>query len=296
MNTPRITLLLAILLAIGTGALTLIWLNQVRQQTTAGNEPRQVVVAVKPIPARTTITPDMIAIETRPQSAVDSDAFDKTDAVAGQLSLITIPQGSQVTASKVGHPRDVGLPVVLKPGTRAVSIWIDKVKGISGLLEPGDRVDVLAIPPRQGDAVPAAVAILRGIRVLAIGNMMETTSATPDPQYQNFTTVTLEVTPQQANLLATADQNATLRLALRSPREPLNSLPTQSLSFIQSTSATVPAPAPQSPIATAMAPVAAPAPAPAPPRAAAPAQPRTSNIMIIDGDRITYSTAGSEQP
>ena len=298
MNTPRITLLLAILLAIGTGALTLIWLNQVRQQTTAGNEPRQVVVAVKAIAARTTITPDMIELQTRPQSAVDSDAFDKTTGVAGQLALITIPEGSQVTASKVGRPRDVGLPVVLRPGSRAVSIWIDKVKGISGLLEPGDRVDVLAIPPRQGDTVPAAVAILRGIRVLAIGNMMETTSATPDPQYQNFTTVTLEVTPQQANLLATADQNATLRLALRSPREPLNSLPTQSLSFVQSTGATVPAPAPQAPIAAAMAPVAAlaaPAAAPAPARAA-PAQPRGSGIMIIDGDQITYSTAGSERP
>lgn len=287
MNTRRITLLLAILLAIGTGALTLIWLNQVRQQSTAGNEPRQVVVATRTIPARTPITPDMIAVETRPQSGVDSDAFDKPGAVSGQLSLITIPQGSQVTASKVGRPRDVGLPVVLHPGTRAVSIWIDKVKGISGLLEPGDRVDVLAIPPRQGDTVPAAVAILRGIRVLAIGNMMETTSATPDPQYQNFTTVTLEVTPQQANLLATADQNATLRLALRSPREPLNSLPTQSLSFVQSTPA--PAPAPVAPAPFAAPPVAAPAPAPAP-------APRSAGIMIIDGDRISFSTSGSQRP
>lgn len=291
MNTRRITLLLAILLALGTGFLTLNYLNSVRESSRAGNEPRQVVVAVKTIPARTPITPDMVVRATRPASGVDSDALIDPQAVNGQLSLITIPEGSQITASKIGRPRTVGLPVVLSPGKRAVSIYIDKVKGISGLLQPGDKVDVIAIPPRQGEAVPPAVAILRGVRVLAVGNMMETSSATPDPQYINFTTVTLEVTPTQANLLAMADQNATLRLSLRSPREPSNSLPTQSLAFGTQAPPQAPAPAPV-PVAQAPLPAALAAPAPA----AAPA-PRAQGIMIIDGDRISYSTSqGGERP
>ena len=289
MNTRRITLLLAILLALGTGLLTLNYLNSVRQSTTQGNEPVQVVVATKTIPARTSITPDMIAAATRPRSGVDTDAVTDPKVVNGQLSLITIPAGSQITASKIGRPRAVGLPVVLTPGRRAVSIYIDKVKGISGLLQPGDKVDVIAIPPRQGDTVPPAVAILRGIRVLAVGNMMETTSATPDPQYINFTTVTLEVTPQQANLLAMADQNATLRLSLRSPREPSNSQPTQALTFAAQQPAVqpaAPAPAPAAPVPVAQAPAPAPVAAPAP---------QSRGIMIIDGDRISYSTSG-ERP
>lgn len=291
MNTRRITLLLAILLALGTGLLTLNYLNSVRQSTTQGNEPVQVVVATKTIPARTSITPDMIEAATRPRSGVDTDAVTDPKIVNGQLSLITIPAGSQITASKIGRPRAVGLPVVLTPGRRAVSIYIDKVKGISGLLQPGDKVDVIAIPPRQGDTVPPAVAILRGIRVLAVGNMMETTSATPDPQYINFTTVTLEVTPQQANLLAMADQNATLRLSLRSPREPSNSQPTQALTFAAQQpevqpAAPAPAPAAAAPAAVAQLPAPAPAAAPAP---------QSRGIMIIDGDRISYSTSG-ERP
>src|SRR5581483_47532 len=204
--------------------------------------------------------------------------------VVGQLSLITIPAGSQITQSKVGSPADSGLPVRLMPGKRAVSIQIDKVKGISGLLQPGDRVDIIAVPPRAGDAPPAASTILRGIRVLAIGDNLEVSSATPSPQMESSTTVTLEVTPTQANLLAMADQNTSLRLALRSPREPLNSYPTEALHFpvvAQQPAAAPPAPA---------APQAAAAPAPRP---AAPPVRRTaqSGIPIINGDQVTNSTA-----
>jgi pilus assembly protein CpaB len=286
MNTRRITLLLAILLAIGTGWLTLNYINNVRNTTLANNAPRQVVVAAIDIPARTPITPNMIRQTTLPSSVVERDAIDTTEAADGQLSLITIPAGSQITSSKVGRPSDVGLPVRLSPGKRAISIQIDRVKGISGLLEPGDRVDVLAIPPRNGNGsqLPQTAAILRGIKVLAVGNSMETTSATPSPDYQNSTTVTLEVTPKQADLLASADANTTLRLALRSPREPLNSEPTESLQLPITQVAAAPAPQP--------APAAAPAaPAPQPVKA----DPQHGSIMIIDGDRIGWSTSGGNQ-
>lgn len=283
MNTRRITLLLAILLAIGTGWLTLNYINNVKKSTLANNTPRTVVVAALDIPARTTITASMLRQSSLPTSVVERDALANPADAAGQLSLITIPAGSQLTASKVGHPEDVGMSVRLAPGRRAVSIQIDRVKGISGLLQPGDRVDVLAIPPRASNGqLPHTAAILRGIRVLAVGASLETTSATPSPDYQNSTTVTLEVTPQQADLLASADANTTLRLALRSPREPLNSQPTESLELPITQVAAAPAPARPAAVA--------PAPAPAPQPAAA-QQPQHGNIMIIDGDRIGWSTA-----
>jgi pilus assembly protein CpaB len=230
----------------------------------------------------------MLRQTTLPSSVVERDAIINTAAADGQLSLITIPAGSQITSSKVGHPSDVGLPVRLSPGKRAISIQIDRVKGISGLLEPGDRVDILAIPPRNGNGsqLPQTAAILRGVKVLAVGNAMETTSATPSPDYQNSQTVTLEVTPKQADLLASADANTTLRLALRSPREPLNSLPTESLQLPITQVAAAPAPQP-APAAAAPA-----APQPAPAKAD---PPQHGNIMIIDGDRIGWSSNEGNQ-
>jgi pilus assembly protein CpaB len=288
MNTRRMTLLLAILLAIATGWLTLNYVNGLKRSELANNgAPRAVVVAAVDIPARTTITPAMLQERTLPSSAVEPDAMQQPAQAVGQLSLITIPAGSQVSASKIGRPSDVGLPVRLAPGKRAVSISIDKVKGISGMLEPGDRVDIIAIPPRNGNELPQAAAILRGIRVLAVGSTLEGASATPSPEEQNSTTVTLEVTPHQADLLASADANTQLRLALRSPREPLNSEPTESLQFpIAQVAAAPPAPQQQPdrvPAGTAL--------APTPVRMAdPPARPEHGSIMIIDGDHVGWST------
>jgi Flp pilus assembly protein CpaB len=92
------------------------------------------------------------------------------------------------------------------------------------------------------------------------------------------------VTPKQADLLASADANTTLRLALRSPREPINSEPTESLQ-LPVTDVAAEAPPQQTAPAPAPAQVAA-APAPAPAR---PAQAQHGNIMIIDGDRVGWS-------
>ncbi len=285
MNTRRTTLLVAILLAIGTGWLTLNYINGVKGANAGNNQQRAVLVAAADIPARTTITAAMIKRVVVPAQAADPDALVDPGPAVGSLALISIPAGAELTASKVGRPADVGLPVRLDPGMRAVSIQIDKVKGVSGLVQPGDRVDVIAIPPRQGNEPPPAAAILRGLKVLAVGTSLETSSATPSPQEQSSTTVTLEVTPRQANLLAMADTNATLRLALRSPREPINSEPTEALRF--------PSDQPQQQTAAATPPpqqVQIQVPGLSPRSQVAKADP-AHGIMIINGDRIGYSTA-----
>lgn len=231
MNNRRTTLIVAIVLAIGTGWITLNYLSSLQRQTNGNSAPRDVVVAAIQIPARVTITPQMLTHVSRPASAIDPNTLMDPRQAVGALSLITIPAGSSVTSAMIGHPTDVGLPVRLRPGMRAVSVQIDKVKGVSGLIEPGDYVDVIADPPKSSAQPPPASAILRGVRVLAIGDSLEYSSATPSPQEANSTTVTLEVTPKQADLLVMADLNTTLRLALRSPREPLNSEPVEALHF-----------------------------------------------------------------
>ena len=272
MNTRRTMLLVAILLALGTGWLTLTYVSGLQREHQGDGAPRAVVIAARDIPARTTITAAMLRTETRPGSASEPDALSDPASATGALALITIPAGSQVTSSRIGRPSDLALPVRLRPGMRAVSIQIDKVKGVSGLVQPGDRVDVIAVPPRNGSETPRAAAILRGVRVLAIGSTLEYPSATPSPEEQNSTTVTLEVTPDQTNLIEMADLNATLRLALRSPKEPVGSLRPQRLVFSDGQSAGFVAPPALAPLA----PVAAPAPRREP----------SSSVQVIVGDQI----------
>lgn len=306
MNNRRTTLIVAIVLAIGAGWLTLNYLSSLQRQSDANSAPRDVIVAAQDIPARVTIAPQMLAHVQRPASAVDPNVIMDPKQAVGALTLITIPAGSSITSSMIGHPSDVGLPVRLKSGMRAVSVQIDKVKGVSGLIEPGDYVDVIADPPKAAAEPPPAVAILRGVRVLAIGESLENTSATPSPQEQNSSTVTLEVTPKQADLLVMADINTTLRLALRSPKEPLNSEPVEALHFpgpVNGPSLDPGPPAPDSPVqamALALKAVANPGKAQSAaasaggisaPRAAAP----ESAVTVIDGDRYA-ANAGSSTP
>ncbi len=303
MNTRRTTLIVAIVLALGTGWLLLNYLSSLQRQTNANSAPRTVVVAAQDIPARVTITPQMLTRVTRPTSAVDPNVISDPAQAVGALSLITIPSGSSVTTAMVGHPSDVGLPVRLAPGMRAVSVQIDKVKGVSGLIQPGDRVDVIADPPKAAAEPPPASAILRGVRVLAIGESLEYSSATPSPQEANSTTVTLEVTPKQADLLVMADLNTTLRLALRSPKEPLNSEPTEALHFPSGMGQGVVgggAPAADSPVqAMALALKGLNPPHADPPSANAPASASPfddSPVKVIDGDHYAGHGSGSNLP
>jgi pilus assembly protein CpaB len=297
MNTRRTTLIVALVVAVLTGWLTLNYLSSIQRSSAVANQPTEILVAAQEIPARVPITAAMLAKATRPAAAVEPDALTDPTKVIGALSLITIPAGSTITLSKVGHPADVGLPVRLTPGMRAVSISIDKVKGVSGLIEPGDRVDVVAIPPKSTAAPPPAATILRGIRVLAVGPLLENTSATPPPEAQVFTTITLEVTPKQVDLLEMADLNTVLRLALRSPREPINSAPVEALHFPDGSGGG----APQMAAAAAPAPDAAtlalqalaqnqnkPVPVPA--------SPVYSGVQIIDGDRYVTPGGGQSPP
>ncbi len=273
MNIRRTTLLVAVVLAIGTGWLTLTYLSALRPPS---NEQRPVLIASQEIAARSRIVDTMFTKEMRPAQSLEPDALSEPSQAVGSLALITIPAGSQLTSSTIGTNVAFALPVRLQPGMRAVSIPVDRVKDVSGLIQPGDRVDVIAIPPaRNNGPPPKAVTIFRGVRVLAVGNALENPSATPSPQEQDASTVTLEVTPHQADVLAWADTNAILRLALRSPRESIRAEPVERLTITGNAVAAAPPIAP-GPVAFSM----------TPPRRDPPARRFTSPVELIIGDQI----------
>ncbi len=274
MNFRRTTLLVAIVLAIGTGWLTLTYLSALRP---APSEQRPVLIASQEIAARSRIVDTMFTKEMRSSQSLEPDALSAPSQAVGSLALVTIPAGSQLTASDVGTNVASALPVRLQSGMRAVSIPVDRVKDVSGLIQPGDRVDVIAIPPAKTNGPPPkAATIFRGIRVLAVGSALENPSATPSPQEQDASTVTLEVTPHQADILAWADQNATLRLALRSPREAIRAEPVEMLTITGNTVAAAPPPVAPAPLTFPMSPQSR---DPAPRRF-------TSPVELIIGDQI----------
>jgi pilus assembly protein CpaB len=282
-NTRRITLIVAVILALGTGVLTLRYLSSIQHQADQQQqqvEMRPIVIANRDIPARAKISPEMLTRTQRPVTQVEPGALADSKQAEGDIALITIPAGSTLTATKVGRPVEVGLTVRLKPGMRAISIPVDRVKAVSGLIQPGDRVDVLAAVPRAPGVQPKAVTIIRGALVLAINQMLEIAGATPSPDNTNLVTVTLGINSDQADLLTMADINTTLRLALRSPQEPVRSMLAENLYF-PDTPNTSSASEPARP----MFPNVPPPIAVRPPEVLG-----RPAVTIIDGDRITNQT------
>lgn len=276
-NRRTILLVVAGILALGAGLLTFDYLSSANKPS-ADATARNVVVAVAPIPAHVPITASMVTVISRPSNNVDPDAVASVAEANGSVSLANIPVGAMITSSNTTRMIDVSLASRLGSGMRAVSIPVDDVKDVSGLLQPGDRVDVIAIPPRVGTAQPKASRILRDVKVLALGGAVTVQVESPAPGQpaasQEARTATLEVTPRQADLLAMADINAVLRLALRAPREPMNSVDTEDLVF-----ATAP-PAPAAPSA----------PRQDPPRDPRPHVRLLSPVLVIDGDTVGGSS------
>jgi Flp pilus assembly protein CpaB len=122
--------------------------------------------------------------------------------------------------------------VITPPGKRAVTVQIDSLAAVGGLLSPGDFVDVLArlkIPEEEGEGekkktkVNEVTTILfQDIQVLAVGVNFKPTGGAEvyqAQQQQRVLNVTLAVTPEEAGLLSFVQTNGTLQLSLRSPAE-----------------------------------------------------------------------------
>ena len=183
MKSRRITLIVAVVLALATGVLTLGYLSSVNKKSQAQIvEMKPLIVASFAIPARTKLKAQMLTKVMRPASTIEPGAIDDPKQVEGDIALAAIPAGSPITESKIGVPATIGVTGRLKPGQRAVSIPVDMVKSVSGLVEPGDRVDVLASLGGAGTRPPRTASIIRGAMVLAINESIEPiTVATPAP-------------------------------------------------------------------------------------------------------------------
>ena len=283
LDTRTIALSVAGLLAVGTGVLTYNYLASVGHANAPASQ-RTILVASRTIPAHATIVGDMLSRVSRPADAVDPDALVVPASAIGSAAVNEIPAGSQLTSSKLIHYTAAGLPGRVHVGMRAVSIALDKVKGVSNLIQAGDKVDVIAATVPRTDSAPKAVTIIRGVTVLSIGTMTEA-GATPAPDGQSYQTATLEITPKQADLLTLADVNTTLRLALRSPRENLRSQPAEALVLSAPRGVSGPGPAlPQAvPQPAGLRPM---------PGQTTPAPHAISPVAVIDGDKVVSPGSG----
>ena len=135
-----------------------------------------------------------------------------------------ITAGMPLTRAAVVGPRQRGfLAAVLKPGTRAVTIQLEPGARVAGLIDPGDRVDVIlsaALRSADGPENVLTRTILQDVRVVAVDNMIGVAAKTGDESESvartEIATATLEVQPAQAARLSLAKHEGQISLAVRS--------------------------------------------------------------------------------
>lgn len=143
----------------------------------------------------------------------------------GDVLRHAVKGGTPLGIADVITPNAPGfLAAALKPGMRATSVAIDDVSGNAGLIQPGDYVDVLLTQQFGGPAgTPGAMAravesetVVSRVRVLAVGSVFQRPKPDAADANTRARTVTFEVSPHTAQVIAVATHLGSLSLALRS--------------------------------------------------------------------------------
>jgi len=145
--------------------------------------------------------------------------------LAGAMIRQSLVAGQVFLPGDVLHPGDHGfLAAVLHPGMRATTVGVDPVTGTAGLIWPGDQVDLILTQTRDDASLPAshrtwAETVLAGVRVIAIDQHLMQGAVSASPDTGTSRTVTLEVTPEQAERVAVAARLGRLSLAVCSSED-----------------------------------------------------------------------------
>lgn len=177
----------------------------------------KVVVAAQEIPTGSAINISQVKTVDWPQGALPQGAFSSPDQVAGRVTLDRLAAGEPVLDGKlVPKEGQTGILTYRIPeGHRAMTVRVDDVAGVAGFITPGNKVDVvLTVRPTAGIQQPISKIVLQNVPVLATGQIIEHKKE-KDEKPVVVPTVTMDVTPEDAEKLAIASTQGTLQLVLR---------------------------------------------------------------------------------
>src|SRR5581483_10647613 len=138
-------LMLSLVLGVATSYMVHNYVEQAGQQAKPV-ETVPVLTAARDIPARTTITSDMLRVSQVPVDLKLPQAMAAPTQATGKVTKLPISQGEEVLGTKLfGDREESGLAFVVPDGKRAVSVGVSEQVSSGGMIVPGDIVDVVAV-------------------------------------------------------------------------------------------------------------------------------------------------------
>lgn len=176
-----------------------------------------VIVASGDFGKGTKISTETVAVRSVPQEFVHSSAVspDQFDRIEGQALAFGVKSGEAILWSLLEPKRPTTFSTRVEAGRRAITVPVDEINSISGLLEPGDLIDLMLTVDQKGRRV--TVPLILGVRVMATGQRQLN-----DPksgERRTYNTVTLDTEPRDARNIIVARDAGRITALLRNPQD-----------------------------------------------------------------------------
>lgn len=230
----KLILIVSVIFGLVAAVLTRSYLNakdrefqRLRDEFNRRNTQIAVVAVKKELPSGTVLTTADLGVIDVVERSVKGHVIKEENylQLVGRKLLQAKQKGDPIFWSDIsgGEPGMEGLAGEIKPRMRAISINVSGAAAVSGMVKPNDHVDVLgtfSFPSKkvQGEMELVTMTILQDVLVLATGKETSKTQVQGSRQSAAYTTVTLEVTPREAEMLVFSEQiKGRIALALRNP-------------------------------------------------------------------------------
>jgi pilus assembly protein CpaB len=215
MNRTRLLMIGGLALALGALVSVLVYKNLQGRAPSTGEPGADVIVALDDVQVGARIEDHDVRIARFPVSGLPPGAYSKKSQVLGRGVIIPITRGEFILPSKLA-PENAGsgLPSLIPPGMRAVSVRVNEVVSVAGFVGPGTRVDVLLTGTPNGSTEPQTTTVLQNVSVIASGHTLERNAS---GEAQSTPVITLLTSPEDAERLTLAQNEGKIQLSLRNP-------------------------------------------------------------------------------
>lgn len=216
-----------LMLALGCGLIASIGINQVLANRAAPQGPAEettsIWVSQTQIEQGGRVEAEMLKLEPWPTHLVPAGAITDLADVESRVTRARIFAGEPMLATKLFNrgDSDSGATILIPAGYRVTPVKVDAVSGGSGLLQPGDQVDVLVfLEKNEGKDIPVSgtITLLQDVRVFAVNAEFRRRKQEND-SVAMAKTISLVLTPEHVEMVTLAAYMGKIQLALRSPED-----------------------------------------------------------------------------
>lgn len=209
--------ILLIVIALGCGTIAAIGMRQAmaRPDGSAAEETETIYVAVSSVPSWSKLSAEVVKAEEWPKGKVPMDAVRSIEQLEGKSSLYPLYPGEPIIATKLTDGSGKYASDRIPDGHQVMAVKVDRESALSGLVHPGDKVDVLVFVRGRDGVKTGTRTIMRNVTVFAVNDQIARNNESGETI--DAKTVSLLVQPAQSEKLLLAKQMGTIHLALRRP-------------------------------------------------------------------------------